>query len=233
MTVPEHDGKVRKVTMGKVVTIDGPAGAGKSTVARELARRLDWSFLDTGAMYRLVTLAALEAGADLEDDRLLVEITDTIAPRFDQGRVFIGQREVTAEIRDPRVTRSARYAAGNAGVRERLVQWQRAAAELTDLVTEGRDQGTIVFPNAMVKFFLDATDEERALRRHRELTAKGHDIRYEDILAEQRKRDQEDRTRAIAPLKPAGDARLIDSTGRHLEDVLGEMIRIIQHHSND
>ncbi len=216
--------------MRKVVTIDGPAGAGKSTVARRLADRLGWSFLDTGAMYRVVTLVALEAEIDLQDDRFLVEIAETLQPRFAGGRVFVGERDVSAEIREPRVTRSARYAANNPGVRERLVHWQRAAAEFADLVTEGRDQGTIVFPDALVKFFLDASDEERAMRRYRELIAKGHEIEYDEILADQRRRDQEDRTRTIAPMRPAEDARLIDSSGKSLDDVLEEMTQVILPH---
>lgn len=214
--------------MHKVVTIDGPAGAGKSTIARRLAQRLDWSFLDTGAMYRVVTLVGLEAEIDLENERHLIEVAESIRPRFEDNRVFVSDRDVTSEIREPRVTRAARFAANNQGVRELLVRWQRAAAEFQDLVTEGRDQGTIVFPNALVKFFLDATDEERATRRFRELTAKGHEIEFEEILADQRRRDLEDRTRAIAPLKPADDALLIDSTGKSLEDVLDEMTELIR-----
>lgn len=214
--------------MGKVVTIDGPAGAGKSTVARRLADRLGWSFLDTGAMYRVVTLAALEAEADLENERVLVGIAETIRPRFEDNRVLIAERDVSAEIRDPRVTRAARYAAGNPGVREILVHWQRSAADFQNLVTEGRDQGTVVFPDAIVKFFLDATDEERATRRFRELIAKGHKIEFDEVLVDQRRRDLEDRSREIAPMKPADDALIIDSTGKSLAEVLDEMTGHIQ-----
>jgi cytidylate kinase len=211
--------------MGKVVTIDGPAGAGKSTAAKALAQRLGWSFLDTGAMYRVVTLVAIEAGVDLDDQEILARLTDEISPRFEDQRVLLGDRDVTADIRDPRVTRSARYAANAQNVRERLVQWQRAAAAARNVVTEGRDQGTIVFPDALAKFFLEASDDERALRRHRELTAKGHRIDFDEVLADQRRRDQEDRTREIAPMRPAEDAVLIDSTGKTLDEVLDEMLQ--------
>ncbi len=146
----------------RVVTIDGPAGAGKSTVARRLADRLGWRLLDTGAMYRAVALAAVRAGVDLESDEALAALVETLTVELPEGQVLLDGADVTAEIRTVEVTRSTRFAADSPSVRRRLVTWQRAFAEGEgDVITEGRDQGTIVFPDAARKFFLTATDDER------------------------------------------------------------------------
>ena len=214
--------------MGWVVTIDGPAGAGKSTTARELARRLGWSFLDTGAMYRVVTLAALEHGLQLHDPEALGHFTRSLQARFEGSHAWLGDRDVSHEIREPHISRESRHAANAPQVREILVSWQRQAALSQDVVTEGRDQGTIVFPDALAKFFLEASDEERARRRFRELTAKGEDVRLEQILADQQARDARDRARTIAPMLPADDAVHIESTGRTPEDVLAQMLAHVQ-----
>ena len=214
--------------MGWVVTIDGPAGAGKSTTARELARRLGWSFLDTGAMYRVVTLAALEQGLELHDPEALGQLTQGLQARFEGSHAWLGDRDVSRLIREPHISRESRHAANAPQVREILVSWQRQAAQLQDVVTEGRDQGTIVFPDALAKFFLEASDEERARRRHLELTAKGEDVRLEQILADQQARDARDRARAIAPMMPADDAVHIESTGRTPEDVLAQVLEYVR-----
>jgi cytidylate kinase len=151
----------------RVVTIDGPAGAGKSTVARQVANCLGWRFLDTGAMYRAVTLAALRRQLDLADDQALGALVDQIEVRLPPDQVILDGEDVASAIRDPRVTQATGQVADCRSVRARLVNWQRAFALEYDTVTEGRDQGTIVFPEALIKFFLTASLEERTRRRHR------------------------------------------------------------------
>jgi cytidylate kinase len=199
--------------MGLVVTIDGPAGAGKSTTARELASRLGWSVLDTGAMYRVVTLAALESGLDLTNPDELGSLARSIH-----------DRDVSTLIREPQISRASGHAANAPQVRAVLLNWQRKASEDQNIVTEGRDQGTIVFPDALVKFYLEATDVERAERRYRELIQKGHQIRMEQVLEDQRERDDRDTAREIAPMKPAEDSVRIESTGKSPDEVLEEML---------
>src|SRR5271165_1321591 len=196
--------------MPRVVTIDGPAGAGKSSVARRLAERLGWRFLDTGAMYRVVTLAALRSGADLASDHDLGKLVDDLDVSWLAGQVLLGREDVTAAIRSVEVTGASRFVADSPSVRRRLVQWQRAFAAGADTVTEGRDQGTIVFPDAFRKFFLTADEQERARRRLADLRARGEECAFESVLADQRTRDQRDVTRVIAPMKPAADAEVID-----------------------
>jgi cytidylate kinase len=209
--------------MPRVVTIDGPAGAGKSTVARRLAGRLGWRFLDTGAMYRAVTLAALRAGADLSSDQLLGELADGMDVSLPLGKVLLNQEDVTAAIRSVEVTRASGFVADSPSVRRRLVQWQRAFAAGADTVTEGRDQGTIVFPDAFRKFFLTAAAEERTRRRLADLQARGESISFEAVLEDQRARDARDAVRAIAPMRPAADATVIDTTGMTIDQVVEEL----------
>ena len=213
-------------TMRRVVTIDGPAGAGKSTVSKRLADRLGWRLLDTGAMYRAVTLAALRGGVDLEDDRALGDLAARLSVQLPPGRVLLDGEDVTASIRGVEVTRATQYVADSPSVRRQLVAWQRAFAAENDVVTEGRDQGTIVFPDAFRKFFLTASLEERARRRHAEFVARGEPITLEAVLRGLQERDARDASRAIAPMRPADDALVIDTTGLSLDQVVAR----IEHH---
>ena len=218
------------MAMPRVVTIDGPAGAGKSTVAVRLAGRLGWRLLDTGAMYRAVALAALRRGVDLGSDEALGALAGRLHVLLPPGRVLVDGEDVTASIRSVEVTRATRHSADSPSVRRRLVEWQRAFARAEGpVVTEGRDQGTIVFPDAACKFYLTASDEERARRRHAEFQARGVSIEFEAVLRDMLERDAQDASRSIAPMKPAEDARVIDSTGLDFDQVVdlieGEILR--------
>jgi len=204
----------------RVVTIDGPAGAGKSTVARLLAGQLGWRLLDTGAMYRAVTLAALRAGVDLESDESLGELVAGVEVRLPPGLVLLDGVDVSGLIRGRDVTLASRHLADSPSVRARLVGWQRAFAAEYDVVAEGRDQGTVVFPDAPHKFFLTAGTAERARRRHAEYVARGEAIAAEAVERDIRERDERDAARSIAPMRPAPDARVIDTTGLALEQVV-------------
>lgn len=194
----------------RVVTIDGPAGAGKSTVSDLVAQRLGWRLLNTGAMYRAVALAALRQGTALNSEAALEELAGRLHVQLQPDRVTLDGEDVTTAIRTTEVTQATEYSAGSPGVRRRLVGWQRAFAAEHDTVAEGRDQGTIVFPNAVRKFFLTASDEERARRRHIDLLASGERLSYEEVLEMIRLRDARDSARDIAPMRPADDARIID-----------------------
>ncbi|MGC8559609.1 MAG: (d)CMP kinase [Phycisphaerae bacterium] len=214
-----------------IIAIDGPAGSGKSAVATELARKLGFVHLDTGAMYRAVALAALEAGV-ISDPHAVAELSRNV--RIDlhfavePTEVLLNGRDVTADIRRPEVTNVTYCAADNPEVRAELVRQQRLiASRIESLVTEGRDQGTVVFPNAEFKFFIDAQPQERARRRVHQLTLKGIDAPYETVLQELLKRDERDRSRLVGPLKPADDSITIDSTEMNLSEVVTMLAQLV------
>jgi cytidylate kinase len=209
---------------GFVVTIDGPAASGKSTVARLLAQRLGCAFLDTGAMYRAVTLAAMQKNANLEDERMLLDVLEKTKFDFkseaDKMSAFIDGVDVTDRIREQSVTENSRYIAAAPKVRTGLVRMQRDfAAVHKKIVTEGRDQGTVAFPDADVKFYLTADIRTRALRRIRELKD-AEDTTLDDIVESIRRRDAKDSQRAEGPLKAAEDAILIDTADLNIEQVV-------------
>jgi cytidylate kinase len=206
-----------------IVTIDGPAGAGKSSAARLLAARLGFDFLDTGAMYRAVTLAALRGRIDTTDQLALARLLETIHLDMPPGCVLLNREDITSLIRTPEITAASGAIASSPIVRKKLVQWQRDIAAGRNFVCEGRDQGTIVFPDALCKFFLVADPQERAQRRHRELTARGESLSLAEVLQAQVERDARDAARDIAPMVPAQDALLLDTTLLALEHVVDQM----------
>ncbi len=216
-----------------VITIDGPAGAGKSTAARELARRLGFRFLDTGAMYRAVALAGHRAKLDLSDSAALASLAARLNIQLRADQVFLDGEDVTRAIRTSEITALTRYAAGNPGVRERLVELQRAAAAESGVagwVTEGRDQGTVVFPQAECKIFLTADPEERARRRQHDLAARGEAAPFDEVLRQQTERDQGDRTRTVGPLTPATDAIEFPTDGLSQSEVANRLEDIVRNH---
>jgi cytidylate kinase len=216
-----------------VVTIDGPAASGKSTVARLLAERLDASFLDTGAMYRAVTLAAMRAGVDMSDEDELLGVIEKSAFQFSSegGRMAVGIDgiDVTEQIRSPEVTANARYAASAPRVRAKLVEMQRQfAAGRERIVTEGRDQGTVAFADADIKFYLIADPKERARRRQAELEAKGKRQAAEQVQRAIEQRDKSDEGRDVGPLRPASDAIIVDTTQLSIEEVVEKLLGCVQ-----
>lgn len=211
-----------------IVAIDGPAGAGKSTVARQLARKLGFSMIDTGAIYRSVALAARRADIEWDDDDGLRRLLDAgLGLTFHDDRVLLNGHDVSEAIRTPEISRGASIVSARPVVREKLLGLQRDLGRRAPrgAVLEGRDIGTVVFPDAEVKFFITASAEVRARRRHDELAEKGLTVPFEEVLADQRRRDKDDSERAIAPLKPAADALLVDTTGVDLDDVVKTCLR--------
>ncbi len=211
-----------------IVTIDGPAGAGKSSAARELARRLGFRFLDTGAMYRAVTLAAKQRGLDLANGDRLAAMVDEICVELDGDRVLLDGLDVTKEIRSFDITTSIQYAADNPTVRAQLVAWQRAAAAGFDVVTEGRDQGSVVFPDAECKIFLTAEERERAERRYRDLIGRGEHVTFNQVLEAQHNRDERDRTRSVGALVIAEDAIEVSTSGLSPAEVVARLEDIVR-----
>lgn len=215
-----------------IVTIDGPAGSGKSTAANLLAKKLGAAFLDTGAMYRAVTLAATQNQLDLSDVGAIENLIDNTDFKFEivhnHMAVKINNVDVSEQIRDPKVTKNVHYIASQPLLRSRIVKWQQDfASNYPKIVTEGRDQGTVVFPNADFKFFLTANSRERAKRRAVELAQKGHKVDLENLHQDLEKRDASDTNRETSPLVAAKDAILIDNTHWTPEQTLNELYKII------
>ena len=211
-----------------IVTLDGPAGAGKSSTARELARRLGWCYMDTGAMYRAVALVATRRAIPLEDEPQLAALAESIEIRFEQGRVFVGAEDVSEAIRTADNTTATRPVADAALVRAAMKQIQRRMAADRDVVTEGRDQGSEVFPQADLKVFLTASPEERARRRLAEERAKGGNVTLDEILASQQDRDHGDTHRELGAMRQAEGAELLDTDGMDREAVLAVLLGWIE-----
>jgi len=211
-----------------IVTLDGPAGAGKSSTARELARRLGWCYMDTGAMYRAVALVATRRAIPLEDEPQLAALAESIEIRFEQGRVFVGAEDVSEAIRTADNTTATRPVANAGLVRAAMKQIQRRMAADRDVVTEGRDQGSEVFPQAELKVFLTASPEERARRRLAEERAKGQNVTLDEILASQQDRDHGDTHRELGAMRQAEGAELLDTDGMDREAVLAVLLGWIE-----
>ena len=215
------------------IAIDGPAGAGKSTLARALARELGYLYVDTGAIYRTVALRAREAGADPSDPEQVAPLLEDLDLRMDYGgdgvqRMYLSGRDVTETIRENEVSALASQVAALPAVREFLLDFQRKQAREHDVVMDGRDIGTVVLPQAGVKIFLTAAPEARARRRTLELHQRGQDADFDEILREIRRRDEQDENRPVAPLRQAEDAVLLDTTNLDLKGSLEALLTLVR-----
>jgi CMP/dCMP kinase len=215
-----------------IIAIDGPAGAGKSTVARLLAQELGFLYIDTGAMYRALALKTIESGIDVKDADKIIEMAattniDLVNNPGGSIKVFLDGRDISQEIREPRVTRVVSDVAKIKGVREILVKLQRRLGEQKDSVLDGRDIGTVVFPEADKKFYVDAQFEERVARRHKELIGLGKAVTLEEVKADLHNRDTIDSTREYAPLKKADDAIYIDTTKMTIDEEVKALLKWI------
>lgn len=214
----------------QILAIDGPAGAGKSSTAKEAARRLGFSFLDTGAMYRAATWNALQQGLDLDDAEAMAASTKAMDLEIEEGpggqRVRVNGTDVTDAIRTPEITRLIYKLDQNPEVRRHLVALQRRMGEKQPTVAEGRDIGTVVFPNAKCKIYMDAAIEERARRRAREMEAKGRPVDFDQLCRDIAERDRQSMERADSPLRRAEDAILLDTTALNFDQAVAEVLRI-------
>lgn len=211
-----------------VVTIDGPSGTGKGTIAALLSEHLGWHLLDSGALYRLLGLAACRAGIDPDDAAMVGELAARVQLRVDGNRAWLDDEDVSALIRTAAAGVAASHVAVHAPVRAALLGWQRAAAQPPGLVADGRDMGSRVFPDALVKLYLDASPEERANRRYKQLRDKGMDANLPALVSELRERDARDREREHSPLIIPDGAAVIDSTDRSIDEVFGNALALVR-----
>ncbi len=207
-----------------IITIDGPSGSGKGTIGQLLAERLGWHFLDSGALYRVVAAAARSRGITSDQIPRLVGLAETLDLSFDQGRVWLEGRDVSDEIRTEECGNAASKVAAVPEVRRALLEWQRAYARVPGLIADGRDMGSVVFPQAQVKIFLTASPEERARRRYNQLKEKGIDVSLANLTSEIEERDHRDRTRSVAPLTAPAAALEVDSTAYSISEVLEKIL---------
>ena len=214
--------------MTPIITIDGPSGTGKGTIMALLAERLGWHALDSGALYRVLGLAAERAGVDLNDGDRLAEVAERLPVAFVSTRVLLNGEDVGDAIRSETAGMAASRVAAHPAVRAALLDWQRRMAQPPGLVADGRDMGTVVFPHAPLKIFLDASPEVRAERRYKQLKQKGLDANLPQLIADIRERDTRDRTRKVAPLRAAADAIEVDSTRLSIDEVLDRILEEVR-----
>ncbi|WP_457678689.1 (d)CMP kinase [Thermovibrio sp.] len=211
----------------QIITIDGPAGAGKSSLAKEIAKRFGYTHLDSGALYRAIGYGAKERGIDLKNQEEVIKFAKSAKVELKGERVFLNGKDITDKIRTPEGGMLASQVAQYPQVREVVVQILRKIAKGKRVVTDGRDAGSYIFPNAQLKIYLTASPQERAKRRHRELLSKGYRVNFQEILKEVVERDKKDQNRKFAPLRIPKGAVVIDTTGKSLEEVLKEVKKLI------